>query len=135
MKSNTSSQPAWCCLTCGTKFGRWYVSGTYTGPVGHLATWHPDTCGVCGYGRDVTEPRDFGYLIPAWNKNLHFRLRPRANKRKLPRKAAKAHETRRAKADETRRKNKARKRMLKKIDDAVRARHDAFDPTPRLRKA
>ncbi len=33
-----------------------------------VATWHPDTCGVCGKsGVSVTEPRDFGYLENGWS--------------------------------------------------------------------
>ena len=30
-------------------------------PEWHLATYHMDTCDVCGVYKEVTEPRDFGY--------------------------------------------------------------------------
>jgi hypothetical protein len=47
--------PAWICLDCGRKHGRW--------PEGHIGTFHVGgRCGWCG--RDnvaVTEPRDYGY--------------------------------------------------------------------------
>jgi anaerobic ribonucleoside-triphosphate reductase len=54
-----SDQPAWCCAKCGEKYGRRQAG---------LATWHLDTCGVCGKESVVTEPRDFGYLKPEWVK-------------------------------------------------------------------
>lgn len=43
-------------------------------------------------------------------------------------------QSREAKAEETRKKTKARKQMLKKLDDAAKHHHELFDPTPRLRK-
>ena len=45
--------PAWVCADCGEKYGRH--------PVG-IATWHLDTCGICGRRTGVTECRDFGHL-------------------------------------------------------------------------
>jgi len=53
------SQPAWVCSDCGNKYG-YHECG--------IATWHEDTCGVCGQKKIVTEPRDFGYLKEGWKK-------------------------------------------------------------------
>lgn len=50
--------PAWVCATCGKAHGRRDAN--------RYATWHPDTCGVCGQQAMVTEPRDFGHLRPGW---------------------------------------------------------------------
>jgi hypothetical protein len=60
-KINTSMKnyPDWICKLCGDKHGN--------KPAG-LATWHPDTCGLCGKLTDVTEPRDFGHLKDGWDK-------------------------------------------------------------------
>ena len=52
-------QPSWVCQPCGL---------TYGARVPAVATWHKDTCGVCGARDSVTEPRDFGYLSVAWYK-------------------------------------------------------------------
>jgi hypothetical protein len=49
--------PTWVCLDCGLKYG-WHDAG--------VATWHEDTCGICGRVTGVTEPRDFGHLRPGW---------------------------------------------------------------------
>lgn len=49
--------PAWVCNACGIKHGRRMPT---------CATWHPDTCGVCGLEAVVTEPRDFGHLKDSW---------------------------------------------------------------------
>lgn len=51
--------PVWICGKCGVKYGK--------KPCG-TATWHSDTCGVCGNWRSVTEPRDFGHLKDGWEK-------------------------------------------------------------------
>ena len=68
-------QPNWCCNDCGQEFGRWYVTGTYKGPTPQIATYHIGTCDVClRHDIAVTEPRDFGYLIRAWNKNIRYAL-------------------------------------------------------------
>ena len=50
--------PVWVCSECGDRYGRRECG---------IATWHRDTCGVCGQD-DVmcTEPRDFGHLKPEW---------------------------------------------------------------------
>jgi hypothetical protein len=31
-----------------------------------VATWHENTCDICGDTTDVTEPRDFGHLKDTW---------------------------------------------------------------------
>lgn len=50
-------QPDWVCSPCGIKKGR-RLCGT--------ATFHMDTCGVCGQHTSVTEPRDWGFLKAGW---------------------------------------------------------------------
>lgn len=54
---------AWVCNNCGTKHGRWWATGHYTGPETHYATYHIGDCEFCGTRSvPVTEPRDFGGL-------------------------------------------------------------------------
>lgn len=60
-------QPVWVCAPCGER----YASGAARSRV---ATWHPDTCGVCGEETSCTEPRDFGYLRDDWTS--HQRTEP-----------------------------------------------------------
>lgn len=50
--------PQWICSSCGDKHGNRQCG---------LATWHTDTCDVCG-AKDVmvTEPRDYGHLKSGW---------------------------------------------------------------------
>ena len=48
-------QPMWACMDCGMTYGKRQPG---------IASWHIDTCGVCGKTKIVTEPRDFGYLKP-----------------------------------------------------------------------
>lgn len=45
--------PEWICKQCAERHCRGM-------PEGHIATWHVDECGVCGWRVAVTEPRDFG---------------------------------------------------------------------------
>ena len=45
--------PQWICSDCGNKYGRRKCG---------IATWHNNTCDVCGEEKAVTEPRDFGHL-------------------------------------------------------------------------
>jgi len=52
-------QPTWVCHKCGVKYGSFRCG---------IATWHNDTCGVCGKEAAVTEPRDFGYLLAGWKQ-------------------------------------------------------------------
>jgi hypothetical protein len=55
---------AWVCHSCGTKYGRWYQEGSYSGPVAHCSTYHMWTCDVCDAADvSVTEPRDYGHLV------------------------------------------------------------------------
>jgi hypothetical protein len=49
--------PMWICADCGEKYGK--------RPFG-IATWHRDTCGVCGRVTGCTEPRDVGHLKDGW---------------------------------------------------------------------
>ena len=64
----TKPYPAWVCNDCGTKLGKWFASGGYTGSKGHCATMHYDTCDVCGkHDVPCTEPRDYGHLIDDWD--------------------------------------------------------------------
>lgn len=53
--------PAWICADCGKAHGRRPEGNRY-------ATWHPDTCGVCGREGMVTEPRDYGHLREGWGE-------------------------------------------------------------------
>ena len=58
-----NKQIDWVCNDCGVKYGRWYQPGAIA-PKQHCATYHFDTCDVCGTSDvAVTEPRDFGYLL------------------------------------------------------------------------
>lgn len=55
----TREYPDWVCADCGEKYGRREVG---------VATWHIDTCGLCGSECMVTEPRDFGHLKEGWKE-------------------------------------------------------------------
>lgn len=63
-------QPDWVCRDCGKKWGLWWDSNNYSGPVQHSATYHNGKCGVCQEMKDVTEARDYGYLKENWYKLL-----------------------------------------------------------------
>ena len=54
VKCTESNYPGWTCHDCAVEAGGMF-------PPGHVATWHPDICPVCGDTRGVTEPRDYGY--------------------------------------------------------------------------
>jgi len=54
-----SDQPDWCCMECGLKFGKRSPS---------IACWHIGKCGSCNQEKEVTEPRDFGYLREGWEQ-------------------------------------------------------------------
>lgn len=59
-----NKQIDWVCNDCGTKYGVWHQRDQYSGPSSHCATYHINTCDVCGTPDvAVTEPRDFGYLV------------------------------------------------------------------------
>lgn len=68
MEVNTNSaliQPSWVCINCGEKYRA-------KPPVkDHISTLHMGTCGVCKEHKVVTEPRDFGYLTPAWKSHAN----------------------------------------------------------------
>lgn len=49
--------PVWVCHPCGNRHG-FKKCG--------VATWHENTCGICGQITSVTEPRDFGHLKNSW---------------------------------------------------------------------
>jgi hypothetical protein len=46
-------------MECGLQFGKFKPG---------LATWHWGKCGVCYQEKEVTEPRDFGYLREGWKR-------------------------------------------------------------------
>lgn len=50
--------PTWCCNQCGTHARK--MMGRSEPKFG-MATYHMDTCDVCGVYKEVTEPRDFSY--------------------------------------------------------------------------
>jgi hypothetical protein len=55
--------PSWICAECGRKHGRRPEGNPYG------ATYHIDTCGICGAGGvEVTECRDFGHLREGWDE-------------------------------------------------------------------
>ncbi len=55
--------PDFICNDCGSKYGRWYNRGVYTGPEQWYATYHKGTCEICdAHDVPITEPRDFGGL-------------------------------------------------------------------------
>lgn len=53
-----SGHPQWVCIDCGKRYGSREPS---------IATWHKAECGICGFTKAVTEPRDFGYLKVDWH--------------------------------------------------------------------
>jgi len=59
MKKNIPIYPIWICHPCGMKHGN-RTEG--------MATWHENTCDICGATAAVTEPRDFGHLKDTWIK-------------------------------------------------------------------
>jgi crossover junction endodeoxyribonuclease RusA len=52
--------PMWICADCAEKYGHHAID---------IATWHEDTCGVCGRVTVVTEPRDAGHLKDGWQSH------------------------------------------------------------------
>jgi len=53
-RASSPTQPSAVCWECGTKYGCKVRDG--------VSSYHIDKCGVCGVTKEVTEPRDFGYL-------------------------------------------------------------------------
>ena len=64
MKKNIPTYPIWICHPCGVKHGNKKCG---------VATWHENTCDVCGKIAIVTEPRDFGHLKDTWIKAAESR--------------------------------------------------------------
>lgn len=63
VKNKNKNYPAWVCHDCGVCYGKWYEDGEYLGPSPHYASYHYDTCDVCGKNEvPCTEPRDYGHL-------------------------------------------------------------------------
>lgn len=62
---NKHNYPNWICLPCGNRYGRKRC--------GH-ATWHQNTCDICGHDEMVTEPRDFGHLNDYWIDAYNLRI-------------------------------------------------------------
>jgi hypothetical protein len=63
--------PDYICNDCGHQYGRWYASGSYTGPSDSCSTYHEGKCDICAKQNvPVTEPRDFGYLLN-WSAVQH----------------------------------------------------------------
>jgi hypothetical protein len=59
LRRKKKEYPTWVCAMCGLKYGRGVQEK-------HVCTWHTGECGVCGDVCSVTEPRDFGHLMPGW---------------------------------------------------------------------
>jgi hypothetical protein len=59
MKKNIPIYPVWICHPCGMKHGN-RTEG--------MATFHKNTCDICGAEASVTEPRDYGHLKDTWIK-------------------------------------------------------------------
>lgn len=66
--------PTWICIDCGELLGKWFASGKYTGPFNLCSTMHTGICDVCKQKKTVTEPRDFGHLIPDWKTKFNSTL-------------------------------------------------------------
>jgi hypothetical protein len=63
MKRERKPYPSWICDECGRLHGKRPEGNPYG------ATWHIDTCGICGTGGvEVTECRDFGHLREGWDE-------------------------------------------------------------------
>lgn len=59
MKKKIPIYPIWICHPCGMRHGNKKCG---------VATWHENTCDICGATTAVTEPRDFGHLKDTWIK-------------------------------------------------------------------
>jgi len=70
MKKNTPIYPVWVCHPCGVKHGNKGCG---------VATWHDNTCDICGNIAYVTEPRDFGHLKDTWIDAAHQSETPRTD--------------------------------------------------------
>lgn len=56
-KPTEKDYPQWICSECGDNYGRRECG---------LATFHLNTCDVCGFEEMVTEPREYGHLKDGW---------------------------------------------------------------------
>lgn len=69
MKLETAKdQPEWVCHSCGVTHGFLYHSEmvSYRTENTEYSTYHMGTCGVCEANESVTQPKDYGYLLPSW---------------------------------------------------------------------
>lgn len=57
--------PAAVCAPCGKRYGR--------RPVRAAPTFHAGICDLCFDATSVTEPRDFGHLLPGWEAAAAYR--------------------------------------------------------------
>lgn len=48
-------------MDCGQRYGKGIKSI-------RVSTWSQGTCDLCGQTVWLTEPRDFGHLVPNWQK-------------------------------------------------------------------
>ena len=60
--SSEPDYPRWVCHDCGVRYGK-------LGRQAGVATYHPDTCDVCGQHASCTVPRDFGHLRDGWKQH------------------------------------------------------------------
>ena len=65
MMPKDAPYPAWICGDCAIEYGHRPIKM-------HLATWHQDTCGICGALVGCTEPRDCGGLKNGWKQARKF---------------------------------------------------------------
>lgn len=54
MSHKLKPYPVWVCYDCG-------ITASMGRKLHEYATYHPDTCDVCGQDKACTEPRDFQY--------------------------------------------------------------------------
>jgi hypothetical protein len=64
MKKKIPTYPIWICHPCGMRHGNKKCG---------VATWHENTCDICGAEASVTEPRDYGHLKDTWIKAAESR--------------------------------------------------------------
>jgi len=63
------NQPQWVCWFCGEQYGLYYqleLKEVLSREQKRCSTYHEGVCGVCLETKTVTEPRDYGYLLPGW---------------------------------------------------------------------
>jgi len=57
----TAGYPEWICGDCGKKYGQ---------RLPKMMTSHKGECEICGFTKEVTEPRDFGHLKDGWHEHI-----------------------------------------------------------------